>query len=349
MKKNLFLTLALILALTLAISCNKDPDNGSDKFVAGTGVYILNEGNFNGGNGSLSFYSYENGFIYNNLFAEANGRPLGDVPNSMIINGDKAYIVVNNSGKIEVVNKSTVASIATINGLKSPRNFAVVSSTSAYVTSIYSDSVAIINLAENTVTGYINLRRTSESIIVKNHKAFISNWVGGNEIMVIDVLTNKVTDSITVGVEPESMVLDRNDMLWVLCNGGWERNNFAELDQISTSSNEVVKKLIFPSKLASPTSLTVNGAGDALFYLENGVNKVQLAFPILPESPLIPQTDHLFYKLGIDPVKNYILVTDAIDYKQQGFVLLYLPDGTLFSSSYAGIIPGSVCFNPSDF
>ncbi len=345
MKKNLL----FILILSFSISCTKEPNNGSDAFVAGTGVYILNEGNFNGGNGSLSFYSYENGLIYNDLFEETNGRPLGDVPNSMTIAGDKAYIVVNNSGKIEVVNKSTVASIATISGLKSPRNIAAVSGTSAYVTSIYSDSVAIINLADNTISGYINLRRTSESIIVTNNKAFVSNWVGGNEIMVIDVLMNKVTDSITVGVEPESMVLDRNNMLWVLCNGGWERNNYAELDQISTSSNEVVKKLIFPSKLASPTSLTVNGSGDALFYLENGVNKVQVAFPVLPASPFIPQTDRLFYKLGIDPVKNYILVTDAIDYKQQGFVLLYLPDGTSFSSSYAGIIPGSVCFNPSYF
>jgi YVTN family beta-propeller protein len=345
MKKNLL----LILILVLTLSCEKNSNNGAESFVAGTGVFIVNEGNFNGGNGSLSFYAYENGLIYNDLFGNANGRPLGDVPNSMTIAGDNAYIVVNNSGKIEVVNKSTIGSIATISGLKSPRNFAVVSTTNAYVTSIYSDSVAIINLATNTVSDYINIRRSSESIIAKGNKAFVSNWVGGNEIMVIDLLTNKVTDSIQVGVEPESMVLDRNNMLWVLCNGGWERKNFAELDQINTTTNKVEKKLVFPSKLSSPTSLAVNSTGDALFYLENGVNKVNLAFPILPSSPLIAQTDHLFYKLGIDPVKNYILVTDAIDYKQQGYMLIYLPDGTLISSSYAGIIPGSMCFKPSDF
>jgi YVTN family beta-propeller protein len=344
MKKNLI----LILILISSISCTKKSDNGTDKFVAGSGVYIVNEGNFMGGNGSLSFYSYDNGLISNDIFEIINGRPLGDVPNSMSISGEKAYIVVNNSGKIEVANKNTMASVATITGLISPRNFALISSTTAYVSSIYSDSVAVIDLSENTISGYINIRRSSESIIVHGNKAFVSNWVGGKEIMVIDILTNKVTDSIQVGIEPESMAIDRNNMLWVLCNGGWERNNFAELDQINTATNRVEKRLVFSSKLSSPTCLAVNGAGDALFYLDNGVNKVNLAFPILPSSPLIPQTDHIFYKIGIDPVNNYILVTDAADYQQKGYVLIYMPDGSLFTSDNAGIIPGAMCFKNTD-
>lgn len=345
MKKNLL----FILILTFSLSCTKKSENGSDPFNAGSGVFILNEGNFTWGNGSLSFYSYENGLIYNDVFQKVNERPLGDVPNSMIINGEKAYIVVNNSGKVEVVNKNTLVSIATISGLKSPRNLAFVSSTRAYVTSIYSDSVTILNLTENSISGYINIRRSSESIIVSGNKAFISNWVGGKEVIVIDITNNKVADSIQVGVEPESMALDRNKMLWVLCNGGWERNNYAELDQINTTSNRVEKKLIFSSKLASPSCLAVNGTGDALYYLENGVNIVNLAYPFIPASPLIPQSDRLFYKLGIDPMYNYIIVTDAVDYKKTGFVHVYQNDGTLINSSSAGIIPGLMCFKHYDF
>jgi YVTN family beta-propeller protein len=344
MKKNLL----FILILTFTLSCTKKPDNTTQKFVAGNGAFVVNEGNYTGGNGSLSFYSYDNGLIYNDLFESVNGRPLGDVPNSMTISGEKAYIVVNNSGKIEVVNINTLTSIATITGLISPRNFALISDTKAYVTSIYSDSVAIINLTENSISGYINIRRSSESIIVHGNKAFVANWVGGKEVIVIDMLTNKVADSIQVGIEPESMAIDKNNMLWVLCNGGWERNNFAELDQINTTTNKVEKKLVFPSKLSSPTCVITNGKGDALYYLENGVNKVNLAFPILPSSPLIPQTDHLFYKMGIDPVNNYILVTDAVDYQHEGYVLVYMQDGSYFSSGNAGVIPGLMCFKNSD-
>jgi YVTN family beta-propeller protein len=344
MKKNLI----IILILTIAVSCTKKPDNVPDQFSAGNGAFILNEGNYTWGNGSVSFYSFDNGLIYNNLFEKVNGRPLGDVPNSMVIAGEKAYIVVNNSGKIEVVDKNSISSLATISGLNSPRNMTLISNSTAYVSSMYSDSVAIINLTDNAISGYVNIRRSSESIIISRNKAFVSSWVGGNEIMVIDISNNKVIDSIEVGVEPESMVLDKNSMLWVLCNGGWARDNFAELDKINTTTNEIEKKLVFSSKLSSPTSLQTNGKGDFLYYLENGVNQVNLAYPILPASPLIPQTEHLFYKLGIDPVDNYIFVTDAVDYKQDGNVMIYKPDGTFFSTNAAGIIPGMLCFKHTD-
>ena len=52
------------------------------------------------------------------------------------------------------------------------------------------------------------------------------------------ILTDEVIDSIEVGIEPESMVIDKNNMLWVLCNGGWMRENFAELDGINTATND---------------------------------------------------------------------------------------------------------------
>ena len=91
----------------------------------------------------------------------------------------------------------------------------------------------LLILLSNTVSGYINLRRTSESIVVAGGKVFISNWAGGKEVMVINDVNDKVADSIQVGAEPESMVIDRNGRLWVLCNGGYARQNNAELYEIN--------------------------------------------------------------------------------------------------------------------
>lgn len=337
-KLSLLLSLFLLMA-----SCSKDPEPIDDYTVSDNGVFILNEGNYGGGTGSLSFYSYSNDTIYNDLFQIKNGRPLGDVAFSMIIKGEREYIVVNNSGKIEVVNRN-LESVSTINGLVSPRNMLFSGDNKAYVTSMYSDSVAIINTQDNSISGYINLRRTSESIVKIGTRAYVANWVGGNEIMVINTLTDQVIDSIQVGFEPESMVKDKNGKLWVLCNGGWMREHFAELIMINTGVDEIEQRFVFPSISDSPSSLQTDGTGENLFYLEKGVRKMDIAASVLPSSALIPETDRFFYKAGVNPYNNEIFVTDAADYQQKGSVLRYSQEGSLISSLKADIIPAFLCF-----
>lgn len=336
--------LGLVLIYLIIVSCTKIEDNTTTSFLSGSGVFILNEGNFRGGNGSLSFYSYDSLKIYNHLFQDINDRPLGDVPNSMKIKGAKAYIVVNNSGKIEVIDLETLHSEKTISGLISPRNISFIDDSKAYVSSMYSDSVAIINLYENSISGYINLRRSSEAIVVSGNKAFISDWVAGNEIMVINTVNDKVIDSIVVGMEPESMVIDRYKKLWVLCNGGWERNNFAQLTGINTISDKIEKNLVFPTKQASPSCLQIGDDGETLYYLDSGVRRVNVGDSELPSAPLIAESGHYFYKIGINPVNSDIFITDAVDYQQKGLVLYYKKDGTFVTNEVADIIPGLMCF-----
>ena len=335
----------IIFLAILFVSCTKQPVIPPNNITLGGGVFVLNEGNFKAGNGSLSFFSYDSLKIYNDLFYEVNGRPLGDVPNSMIINADKAYVVVNNSGKIEVVDKITLGWEATITGLISPRNMAIVNDNKAYVSSLYSDSVAIIDLSSNSVSGYINMRRSSESIIVSGTRAYIANWMGGDEVMVVNTLIDKVVDSIKVGIEPESMVIDRYGRIWVLCNGGWARENYAELDMISTLDNTVEHNYIFPSKEDSPSCLQIDGFGQTLYYLENGVRKMDINSLNLPTTTLIPESGTNFYKIAVNPANGDIFATDAVDYMQNGFLLHYKNDGSFITKYAAGIIPGSMCFN----
>jgi len=316
--------------------------------MTGSGVYILNEGNFMGGNGSLSFYSYDSAKIYNDLFYNVNGRPLGDVPNSIVVNDPYAYVVINNSGKIEVIDKVTLESVKTISGLISPRNMAFVTSKKGYVTSMYSDSVTVINLAENSISGYINIRRSSESVVISGSMAYISNWVGGDEIIIINTSDNKVVDSIGVGIEPESMVLDKNKRLWVLCNGGWMRENYARLIAINTITNQIDKEFVFPSIQDSPSSLRISGNGEDLFYLDGGVRKMNIGASALPSAPFIRESGNYFYKFDVNPLNGDVFVTDAVDYQQKGFVFIYDDNGTLISEEEAGIIPGQMCFKIND-
>ncbi len=339
--KSILFTLLLVFAIT---SCSKEPVLPPSDIGLGGGVLLLNEGNFNSGNGSISFFSYDSMNITNDLYYKINSRPLGDVPNSIIITGDKAYIVVNNSGKIEVVDQSTLVHTSTISGLVSPRNMAFVNNNKAYVTSLYSDSVTVINLLSNSISGYINIRRSSESIVMCNNKAYVANWAGGHEVMVIDALIDEVVDSIDVGIEPESMVLDRYQKLWVLCNGGWTRENFAELDMINTITNSVEKRFEFPTKDDSPSCLQIDGFGQTLYYLENGVRQMDIHAESLPASILISESGSPYYKLAVNPANSDIFVTDPVDYVQNGYLLCYKNNGAFVAKFSAGIIPGSMCF-----
>ena len=329
-------------------SCNKagsDFDiNSVEANLTGDGVFLINEGNFMAGNGSLSFYSYSSGKLFNDIFLFANGRPLGDVPNSMIISGNKGYIVVNNSGRIEVIDKHTMLSLKTIEGLVSPRNILLINSEKAYVSSLFSNSLTIINTLTNSVSGFIKLKRSSEAMVLLGEKAYVSSWYSGKDILVLNTNTDKIIDSIEVAPEPESMVLDKFNRLWILCSGGYTGESLAELIVVNTATDEIEKQFVFPSKLVYPSCLQINRTKDTVYYVENGLWRMSIQSSGLPEKPFSSSNGRLIYKLGVDPRNGRIFYTDPLDYQQNGYLLQLNPDGRPIDSCRAEIIPGSFCF-----
>ena len=74
----------------------------------------------------------------------------------MTEHNDKYYIVVNNSSKIEIVNKTDFVSTGVIEGLAQPRYFLGIDNQKAYVSQWGANgldgSLAIIDLSDNSVT-----------------------------------------------------------------------------------------------------------------------------------------------------------------------------------------------------
>ncbi|NJK94136.1 MAG: hypothetical protein HC905_03645 [Bacteroidales bacterium] len=85
-------------------------------FYEEEGVFILNEGNYTYGNSSLSFYNTQSRQISNQVFFKTNGFPVGDVLQSMTLMDSLAFLVVNNSGKVLVMNANTFKFKAIIQG-----------------------------------------------------------------------------------------------------------------------------------------------------------------------------------------------------------------------------------------
>lgn len=362
------ITILMVLVSLLFTSCIKDPATvpGIVNPDVNQGVFVVNEGNFTYGNSSLTYYNPKDDSVYNNVFFKTNGLPLGDVATSMTIRDTLGYIVVNNSGKIYVINVNNYQYVGKITGLVSPRRIYFVSSTKAYVTDLYSKAVFIVNPETDQVTGQISLdnhntqfsQHNSEQIVFYGNEAFVNSWSYDDKVMVIDTQTDQVVDSITVAKQPNSMVLDKNNKLWVLSDGGWSGSPYGQampaLTRIDPATRQVEKVFEFNDMDASPDHLSLNAAGDSLFFLYRsysagslmnpGVYAMPVSAKLLPILPIVPEEGHTFYSLGIDPHNSYIYVTDALDYQQNGKVLIYSPSGVLSDSITAGIIPGSFCF-----
>lgn len=324
------------------ISCRKDkpekPTNPKVSTGNNGGVYITNEGNFQFGNAKVSYYDIANATATEDLYQPANNSSLGDVCQSMCLFNSKAYIVVNNSGKVVVVNPSTFAATATISGFTSPRYFLPVSNSKAYVTDLYSNSISIVNLSSNTVSGHIACPGWTEELALAYGKAFVTNKQR-DKIYVINTSTDVLTDSIALGYASNSIVEDKNGKLWVLCGGSQTNSINASLHRINPVTNVVEQTFIFPNLNDSPWRLDINGTNDTLYFLNNGVYRMAIHAPALPTTPFIAQGSNNFYGIGIDPTSSVVYVSDAVDYVQRGIIYRYKADGTLINTFLAGITP----------
>ena len=347
MKKILF---HIILLLTI-FSCKKEDigpqclncDETPISSTSSTDVLIINEGTFGWSNASITLYNNSNNNVNQNVFKNANNvTSLGDVAQSFLQINDKGYIVVNNSNKIEVVNISDFTSLATITGFNSPRYMLKINDSKAYVTDLYSNSIQIVNLNSNTISGNISVQGWTEQLVLLNDTAYVCDMTNNN-ILIINTITDVLIDSIKVGISPNSLVIDKNKKLWVMCSGGFNEEN-ARLMQINPTNRNVVQTLTFSNINHSPSSLSINSNKDQLYFINNSVYQMNISSNSLPSIPIITNSGNIFYGLGIDPSNNDIYVADAIDYVQNGMVFRYSVSGSLIHQFTAGIIPGNFWF-----
>jgi DNA-binding beta-propeller fold protein YncE len=325
------------------------------------GLFICNQGNFMYGNASLSYYDPETREVLNDVFFNTNALPLGDVAHSMVVRDSLGYVVLNNSGRIYIVHTHTFEVVGKITGLTSPRFMHFINESKAYVSDLYARSIAIVNPLSMEVTGSIPVsnhesdfsQHATEQMVQVDKYVYTNCWSYDNQILVIDSQTDRVVDSIEVIKQPNSMVLDRYQTLWVLSDGGFPESPYGYelpgLMKIDAGSGEAELVHRF-SEGALPSGLSINGSGDTLYFLNGGVYRHAVGSMKDPEliidSPYPAGVQGGFYALEVDPVSSELYVADAMDFVQRGMVYRYTPDGEAVDAFLAGIGPGRFCFKP---
>ena len=352
MRKNL-LFLAVVCSFLL-LSCKKE-ESKPETLTVGKGLFVLNEGNYTNSTGSLSFYDFSKNSVENNLFYRVNNAPLGDVPQSLMLNNGYLYIVVNNSRDIYKVNATTIQYLSQLGNFTSPRYMLSVSDGKAYVSDLGRAGIWVMDPDNMTHTKFIETGKATEMMVRVGDEVFVSNWskyyvsAANNTVQVIDCVNDVLVDEIEVAQEPRAMVVDKNNHIWVLCSGSYEAVQDPALFCIDPTSHTVIKRFDFTPGYDYPDGMAIDGEGETLYYLNGGYNnlnmyKMSVDAEQLPDTAFIASEGRWLYNLTVDPENGDIFVTEAQP-TSNGKLYRYSSEGNLLGTYGVGIFPSYMLFN----
>ncbi len=332
------------VSLLLITAGCEDMESPRPQVVLESDAIILNEGNFGQGNATIDFYNSNDESYRKDVFRSNNqGRPIGDVVQSMSVENNLGYIVVNNSQKVEIVDLATFKSVGAIQGLNSPRYFLSISADKAYVSDLYEDAIQIVSKSQQAMIGRIPTGGWTEKMVKIEDTVYITDMTN-NQLLRVDANADTIMNRTPLVQQPSSLVVDKNKRLWVMCTGGFDEVK-PVLYQLTTSGS-VIKSIEFQAINESPGNLVIAENGEDLFYLNQGVYHLHINDTTLENTPIVPENGRLLYSLAIHPKSSELYVADAIDYQQNGIVYRYTHSGQLVTQFKAGIIPGSFEFLP---
>ena len=198
----------LAIALVAAAGCRKEDtlrflpgENGepSDYEVVDaavnalaepSGIYLVNQGNQGSNKARLDFLNFHNGFYIRDVFTEYNPevvKGLGDTGNDVQVYKGKVFVVVNGSHKVEIMDAYSMKRLAQVDVPNC--RFIAFDGNCAYVTSyVAKDKEAL---------------KTQKGALYR-----------------IDLDTYKVTGQVTVGYQPEQLVI-MDGKAYVANSGGY--------------------------------------------------------------------------------------------------------------------------------
>lgn len=309
------------------------------------GLFVINEGLFNQGNGEITYINESTGEIVNSFFTSVNGYSPGDILMDAIVVDDDIYLSVNNSNLVYVLDNSW--KVKSKIKIIQPR-YLLAGKSYVYVSSLYRPYIYLINREQLKLVDSIPVHRPLEQIMWVNGKLWGVHWstlasqLPNRFVMIVDTVAKALVDSIEVGKEPNSMVMDATGHVWVLCSGGYLQEEAPSLWRINSQSFQAQKILQFMQGDDYPTSLCINFTGDTLFWIDKNIYA-------LPTQNIIPQLifqngNDAYYNICPDSIHKTLWVCNAKDYLHQGDIIEIKTNGQIIKKYPVDIIPRKILF-----
>lgn len=378
MIRNKLLLLAIACSsLAILSSCRKDEQiflSDSEEvtypFIGNKiqGFYLLNEGNMGMNRATLDYFDYSTGSYTRDIYSERNPKivkELGDVGNDIKIYGSKAYVVINCSNYIEVIDVKTATHIKSIdvpncrymafhNGKAYISSYAgpVQISPNAEIGFVAEIDTTTLELTRKVTVGY-----QPEEMVVHDNKLYVANSGGyrvpnyDRTVSVIDLDTFKEIKKIDVAINLHRMQIDKRGDIYVSSRGDYYSTE-PNLYVIDSQTDKVKQVLNIPvSEMCM--------SGDSLYYYSVAWSYVTksntVTYGILNTKTKKNVTDHIItdgtekqimipYGIAVNPETKEVFVTDAQNYVVTGYIYCFSSKGKLKWKTTAGNIPGHFAF-----
>jgi hypothetical protein len=347
MKNKFYLVIILFISIAL-ISCDDTPPP-SDTYT--NGVFVINEGAFGSSNAELSFIASDNS-VYNNLYGNNNSSAiLGDVFQSMHISNGKAYLVINNSAKVEVVNTANLQNSGTISGLLALPRYMVTYNGKGYISDWVSfggnGKVWVVDLSSNTITDSVTVGMFPEQMMVVGSNILVANSAD-TTLHLINTSTLTTTNIGDIDY-PKNITQTSDGNIWILYTGkpSWAVGGPSDggLLVLNSTATAIVKDINIGSTPTNPSQLTTDG--NNLYYEYQGsIYKIDKSATVAPASPFITTPATTLYGLNYYPAGNTIYIGDAKTFASAGVVKRYdATSGALIDTLNVGVAPNGFVFN----
>ncbi len=306
-------------------------------------VFVLCEGNYSAGNASLWQLS-------NGVLDQYPGNSLGDTGQSMVVDGDRLYVILNGSGEIKVFqiepDQGNLSLLSTVNtNYSGPRNMVILNEI-GYVTQWYSASVGVLDLEALEFTGQIPVAGLPEDIVTDGEFLYISitmdsDWSSTNLVKVIDPQSLQVVESWDVGFGPGDLLLHNQDLIVARTYFDAAWNAFAGTSKVNLATGEITIR-DYGSTTAFGADLAL--IGDTIYRTyAGGIAPLDNDLNILTDQQIGDLTG--VYAMAVSGDTIYLGITD--DYLAPDQVVLMDVDGNTVATYATGAIPGSFAFWPA--
>lgn len=322
MKINKIFSVLCASILLFNIGCRSNDDhNDLESVKYANGILITNEGVFTTPTASVSFSTNDLTLQQNDIFKKNNNNAnLGDVLQNMGFYGSNAYMVLNNSNKVTVVDRGTFQLQGEITQNVTQPRYLAFANDNLYVTN--SSAVSIFNAVTLQFIKKIDLADTAERIVSAGPNLFVQNaaYGFGTKLTYIDSRTNNIKGSVTVP----------NGQIQKTITDG---NNVYVLASDSTLPDSYIYTISSAGSITGTTTLTgisqarnfALDGGNYYFTSGTKIYKMSVGATSTPSTPLVTATESAPYSglYGFDVFDGKIFTADANGFTAASTVTVY--------------------------